>query len=419
MKTRFIFRLVTLSSMLATLPPALRAQAAAASAAAKPGAPEVLSSSLLDRPVAWVESLFKAEHGGNAIGHFVAAGLLFLAAVLLRKIITHVIFAWLKKLAAKTTTTLDDKLFPAVEAPVAWLVFVFLIFAGLKVLVLPAWADRWIGYAFDVAWIAVLFWGLLRALNAVVDHFSAVGRENGLGLSHFMPLIKKTLGVVFIIMATLTVAQRMGINVGAFLTGLGLGGLAFALAAQDTISNFFASLVVVMDRPFQVGEYVSIGSAEGTVEDIGLRSTRLRTGARTQITIPNKMVANEIVTNFSRMPQRRVDQKFGLTYNTTPAKLEALLEDVRGILRGDPGVHQEFIAVNFTGYSESSLDIQLVYFSANPDWKKHMELRERINLQIMRAVAARGLSFAFPTQTLHVEDEVARKLTGVKPAVLG
>jgi MscS family membrane protein len=416
MTTRF---LSTPWFLLAAVSSALQATAVAAAAGAKPGVRESLSDSLLDRTVAWVESFFKAEHGGNAIGHFVAAGLLFLAAVLLRKIITHVIFAWLKKLASKTTTTLDDKLYPAVEAPVAWLVFVFLAFASLKVLVLPEWADRWIGYAFDVAWVAVLFWGLLRALNAIVDHFTELGGEKGLGLSHFMPLIKKTLGVVFIIMAALTVAQRMGLNVGAFLTGLGLGGLAFALAAQDTIANFFGSLVVVMDRPFRVGEYVSIGSAEGTVMDIGLRSTKLRTGARTEITIPNKMVANEIVTNFSRMPQRRVDQKIGLTYNTTPAQLEAILEDVRGILRGDPGVHQEFIAVNFTGYGESSLNIQLVYFSANPDWKKHMELRERINLQIMRAVAARGLSFAFPTQTLHVEDEVARKLAGVKPAVLG
>jgi MscS family membrane protein len=416
MKTRTLFRLVTLGSILAMVTAALRAQAAAA---VKPGVFQARSDSLLDRTVEWVQSFFQAEAGSNSIGHVVAAGLLFLAAVLLRKLITHVIFAWLKKLASKTTTTLDDKLFPAIETPVAWLVFLFLAFAGLEVLVLPAWVDRWLGYAFDVAWVAVLFWGMLRALNAIVDHFSAVGGEKGLGLGHFMPLIKKTLGVVFIIMAALTVAQRMGINVGAFLTGLGIGGLAFALAAQDTIANFFASLVVVMDRPFRVGEYVSIGSAEGTVEDIGLRSTRLRTGARTQVTIPNKMVANEIVTNFSRMPQRRVDQKIGLTYSTTPEQLEALLEDIRGILRRAPGVHQEFIAVNFTGYGDSSLDIQLVYFSANPDWKKHMELRERINLQIMRAVAARGLSFAFPTQTLHVEDEVARKLAGVKPAVLG
>ena len=118
------------------------------------------------------------------------------------------------------------------------------------------------------------------------------------------------------------------------------------------------------------------------------------------------------------MPQRRVDQTIGLTYHTTPEQMQALLEDIRGLLRADPEVHQQLIAVNFTGYSESSLDIGIVYFAANPDWQKHLDLRERVNLRIMRAVAARGLSFAFPTQTLHVEDEVARKLVGVKPAVL-
>ena len=118
------------------------------------------------------------------------------------------------------------------------------------------------------------------------------------------------------------------------------------------------------------------------------------------------------------MPQRRVDQTIGLTYNTTPEQMEAVLADVRKILQEDPGVHQEFVAVNFTEYNASSLDIQIIYFTADPDFKKHFGVRERINLKIMRAVASRGLSFAFPTQTLHVDDDVARKLTGVKPAVL-
>lgn len=125
------------------------------------------------------------------------------------------------------------------------------------------------------------------------------------------------------------------------------------------------------------------------------------------------------MTSFTRMPQRRVDQKIGLTYSTTPEQMQAFLDDVRGILRADPAVHQELIAVNFTGYGDSSLDIQIIYFAADPDWKQPMELRERINLKIMCAVATRGLSFAFPTQTLHGEDDVARKLAGVKPAVLG
>ncbi len=392
----------------------------AAEAAAGPGPgpakPPMLSPSQLDRTWTSIEALFHAEGGGNAIGHLAVAAVLFAMAVLLRRLITQVIFAWLRRLAAKTTTTLDDRLFGALDAPVAWLVFVLLSFAALRVLVLPPWVDTGIGYAFDLAWVVILFWGLLRALNAIVDHLAETGSGRGLALSHFMPLLKKTLGLVFIALAALTVAQRMGINVGAFVAGLGIGGLAFALAAQDTIANFFGSVVVAADRPFRVGDYVSIGAVEGTVEDVGLRSTKLRTGARTQVYVPNKTVANEVVTNFTRMPQRRVDQKIGLTYATTPDQMQAILGDIRTILRGDPGVHPQTIAVYFSGYGESSLDIQLMYFSADPDWARHMELRERVNLAIMRAVAARGLSFAFPTQTLHVDDDVARKLAGAKPA---
>jgi MscS family membrane protein len=178
--------------------------------------------------------------------------------------------------------------------------------------------------------------------------------------------------------------------------------------------------VVVLDHPFKVGDYVRIGAAEGTVEDIGLRSTRLRSADRTQIVLPNKTAAAEAIVNFTRMPQRRVDQKLGLTYATEPEQMEAVLGDIRRILGEDPGVHQEFVVVNFTDYNASSLDIQVIYFTVDPDFRKHLAVRERINLKIMRAVAVRGLSFAFPTQTLHVEDEVARKLTGARfgaPAV--
>ena len=396
------------------------AGAAPARAAAIPPA-SLPADNLLDRTVSGVRALFDSADGGNAIGHYIAAVLLVAAGLLLRRVITHVIFGWLKRLAAKTTTTLDDKLFPALEAPVGALVFVFLTFAGVKVLVLSPRLESLVGYAFNIAWVAVIFWGMLRALNAVVDHLHETAREKDLDINHFMPLIKKTLGVIFVIMAGLTIAQRMGVDVKTFLAGLGIGGLAFALAAQDTLANFFGSLVVVVDRPFRVGDLIQVGPAEGRVEDIGLRSTKIRTAARTLIIMPNKAVANEAVTNFSRMPQRRVDQTIGLTYTTTPEQMQGILEDIRGIIRNDPAVDQELIAVNFTDYNASSLDIKIVYFAANPDWLKHLELRERINLKIMAAVNARGLSFAFPTQTLHVEDDVARKLAGAggKSAVFG
>jgi MscS family membrane protein len=145
-----------------------------------------------------------------------------------------------------------------------------------------------------------------------------------------------------------------------------------------------------------------------------LRSTKIRTAGRLLIAIPNKSVAGEAITNFSRMPQRRVDQTIGLTYDTKPDQMESLLGDIRKVLTTEPEVHQEVVVVNFSGFGASSLDVQIVYFASNPDWIKHMELRERINLKIMRAVSARGLSMAFPTQTVQLDGDVARKLAGMK-----
>jgi MscS family membrane protein len=357
---------------------------------------------VLERFVDWLQGFFLPAGQDSEVFHLIACGVLLLAAILLRHVITNFIFHRLKKLAAKTETTLDDKLFPALEQPAATFVMVVGIFAALTVLKLSPQLDRLLGYGFDVALVTVVFWGFLRAGAAVLDHLQELAHERQLAVATFMPLIKKTLAVLIVVFGALKLAEMFGANVQAFLAGLGIGGLAFAFAAQDTIANVFGSFVVVIDQPFKVGDFVKIGAIEGTVEDIGLRSTRLRSAARTLIVLPNKLVASEAVTNFTRMPQRRVDQTIGLTYDAKPEQIEALLGDIRRLLRGDPGVHPEFIVANFTGYGASSLDIQIIYFAVNPDFRQHLELRERLNLQIMRAVAARGLSFAFPTQTVHV-----------------
>ena len=401
--------------------PALTLLLAGAGPAGAAGATDAMqpANDVLEHFVDWLQAQIFPDGAHSELVHWIACGVLFVAAILLRRVVTNIIFRGLKKLAERTETTLDDKLFPALEQPVAALVMVLGIFAALSVLKLSPRVDRLIDHGATIAVLAVLFWGLLRAGGAVLNHLEEIAHEKQIGIAHFMPLIKKALAALVIVFGVLMGIKSLGVDVGAVLTGLGIGGLAFAFAAQDTIANLFGSFVVVLDHPFKVGDYIRIGSNEGTVEDIGLRSTRLRSSARTQIVLPNKTVAAEPVINFTRMPQRRVDQTIGLTYNTTAEQMEAALGDIRRILQDDPGVHQEFVTVNFAEYNASSLDIQITYFTADPDFKKHLYVRERINLKIMRAVAERGLSFAFPTQTLHVDDDVARKLAGVKPAVLG
>jgi MscS family membrane protein len=283
-------------------------------------------------------------------------------------------------------------------------------FLALALLNLDPQVDRVVLWIFQITVMTVIFWGFLRASDILADHLHEHAKDKSLGITPFIPLIKKTLRVFFVIIGVILIIQNMGYSVGSLLAGLGIGGLAVALAAQESLSNFFGSLVVAVDRPFKLGDFIQMGSVMGTVEEIGLRSSRLRTPQRTLVTIPNRMMASEVITNFSVMPQRRVDLTIGLTYDTTPEQMEAIVEDFRTILKNEPGVHQDFLAVNFLTYGAFSLDIQIIYFAADPNIAKSFELRERINLKFMRAVQARGLSFAFPTQTLHFDGAVAKRL---------
>jgi len=368
----------------------------------------------LEHLVDEVLDLFDVSSSGNTITHYVISLLFLVGAFLLRRVVTHIIFHWLKKLASKTETTLDDKLFPALEGPVATLVTVVGIFAALKVLKLSATTDQFIGYGSTVAFSLVIFWGLLRAFNAVLDHAQEVALERQMSIAAFMPWIKKSLVTLFVVFGLLMVIQSLGYDVKALLAGLGIGGLAFALAAQDTLANVFGSIVVATDQPFKLGETVKIGATVGMVEDIGLRSTKLRLVDKSLVVIPNKTVAGEMITNLSRFTQRRVEQVLGLTYDTTPEQMAAIVEDIRKLLLKEPAIDPASVMVYFRDFNASSLDIWLVYVTKDADFAKHMTLRQRLNTEIMLAVKARGLSFAFPSQSLYLEGEVARRLAGRK-----
>ena len=352
---------------------------------------------------------FDVHSSENTLAHYAISALFLVGAVLLRRVVTTFIFNRLKKLAAKTETTLDDKLFPALEAPVATFIMLAGIFSALKVLKFSESADHYLASGATVAFSLSLFWGLLRAFDALLDHAQEIALSRQMGVAAFMPWIKKTLVTIFVVFGVLMVVQSLGYDVKALLAGLGIGGLAFALAAQDTIANLFGSIVVAIDQPFKLGESVRIGGNTGQVEDIGLRSTKIRLPDRSLVIIPNRTVANEAITNLSRFTGRRVEQVLGLTYDTTPEQMEAIVAEIRGIITAEAEVDATSVHVYFRDYNASSLDIWLAYNVRDPDFAKHMALRQRINLAIMRAVAARGLSFAFPTQTVHVATLPERK----------
>jgi len=274
--------------------------------------------------------------------------------------------------------------------------------------------DHYLAAGSTVAFSLVIFWGLLRAFNAILDHAHEIALERQMGVAAFMPWIKKTLIAIFVVLGVLLTVQSLGYNVSTILQGLGIGGLAFALAAQDTIANLFGSIVVAIDQPFRIGETVKIGASQGAVEDIGLRSTKIRLADKSLVVIPNRTVANEAIVNLSRFTGRRVEQVFGLTYDAKPDQLEAIVREIRGIIEAEPGVDATGVHVYFRDLSASSLDIWTAYVIKDPDFAKHLAVRQKINLAIMRAVDARGLSFAYPTTVMHLDGPVAKQLAGGK-----
>ncbi len=394
---------------VATSDATTQAAAAVASGAAHTAPPDFVEY-LVDLSLA----LFGVKNAGNTWQHWAIAAIITVLFYVLRKVVAKGVFGVFKRLTARTQTTLDDELIAAWHKPVSAFIAVLGAVVAIKVLKMTFEADQAFRYLKTIALSVVALWFFISTVSTILDHLQNVAKAKGAAVAAFMPWIKKTLITLFLIFGVLIAAQSLGADVKAFLAGLGIGGLAFALAAQDTIANVFGSVVVAVDQPFRVGEFVKIGSHEGSVEDIGLRSTKLRTPDRTLIAIPNKTVANEAINNFGRMPQRRVVQTIGITYGSKREQVKALVEDIRTHLASNPEVHPGTILVHFLNFGASSLDIQIIYFSANPDGVKTLDLRHQINLELMRLVEARGLGFAFPTQTIEFAGAIAERMAGLK-----
>lgn len=365
-----------------------------------------------DDAMRWLSDILRGNVLDNSGAQIAAFFGLILGALVLRRLLVNVFFAGVRRITSRTRSDFDDQLVVAIEPPLSAFILVVGLYLASLVLSLEPAIDAFFLRTFQAATLTVVFWGFLRIIDTAADILSEIARMRNASIFPFIPLIKRAARIFLIVIGIVVVIQNLGYSVGSLLAGLGIGGLAIALAAQESLGNFFGSVSIAADRPFKIGDWIQVGDKiDGDVEDIGLRSTRVRTWAKSQLTIPNKVLANEIIENWSRMPKRRVKQVVGVTYETSPDDMEGLVEDIRRLLREDEGVHQDFILVNFTDFGASSLDILVYYFTSTTKWLEHMDIRQRINLKIMRAVSARGLSVAFPTRTVYFEGDVARRLS--------
>ena len=209
-----------------------------------------------------------------------------------------------------------------------------------------------------------------------------------------------------LIVAVLVTSQNLGINITGVLASLSIGGLALGLAAQDTLANLFGAVAVYVDKPFQIGDTIKLeGGIEGTVETIGLRSTRVRNLDGHLVTIPNKTMGNATITNVARRPTIKTEINLGLTYDTTNAQLERALAILDELYRPHPMTHD--VLITFNKFGDSALNIQVVHWWKSTDHRKYLKGMQELNLAVKKRFEEAGLNFAFPTQTLFLKSDAA------------
>lgn len=344
------------------------------------------------------------------------------AAILLGFILKSLISFFvgqLKRITEKSVNLWDDKLIEASEATLGsvgaslfWLLSVRLLgFEGNAFLI------------FDIVLKLMLSYYLIKLAYQLVDVFSeflgvkAKSTEFPLD-DQLVPMVRKSLRLFTVVFGVLIAVQNLGVNVMSVLAGLGLGGLAFALAAKDACANLFGSVMILMDRPFRVGDWITVGGVDGTVEEIGFRSTKIRTFYSSLVSIPNSQLANQNIDNMGRRKFRRVKATLGLTYDTTPEQMEAFLEGLKNIIKSNKATVKEGFHVVFHSYGDSSLNVLLYCFLDVNDWAEEMVERQNLYLEALRLAKEIGVSYAFPTQSLYLHNVSESEMNHLEDAKL-
>jgi MscS family membrane protein len=282
---------------------------------------------------------------------------------------------------------------------------VILLAIFIRLLQLPISTIYWITLLLNAAkpfLVTIIFYKLVDVLSV---YMTKMAEKTPSTLDdQLVPLVRKTLKAFVIIVGVLFILKDgLQVDIVPFLTGLSIGGLAFALAAQDTIKNFFGSLMIFIDKPFQVGDWITSGDVDGTVEEVGFRSTRVRTFRNSLMYIPNGVIADRTIDNHGLRKYRRFSTQITITYDTPPELVEVFVDGLKKIVINHPKTRKDYYNIYFNNLSSYSLDIMFYVFFEVPTWPEELQTREDLLLSIMKLANELGVRFAFPTQTLHME----------------
>jgi MscS family membrane protein len=342
---------------------------------------------------------------GFLLEHWQWLGLLavILAGVIVDRVTTLLLFPGASRLFRALTGREDAEVVRSVVRPLGILAMALVWWFGILWLALPEQVLGVLVIAVKFVAAAAAVWAAYRLVDVVSEYFARKASRTPTRYADLLiPLLRKSLKTFIVAFGLVFIADNLNVDITSLLAGLGLGGLAFALAAQDTVKNLFGSLTILLDKPFQVGDWIVVGEMEGTVEEVGFRSTRIRTFYNSLITLPNAHLINTAVDNLGARRYRRWKTMLSVTYDTPPEKIEAFCEGIRELIRRHPHTRKDYFHVYANEYAAASLEILLYVFFETPDWATELRERHRLFLDILRLAKALGVEFAFPTQTIHL-----------------
>ncbi len=343
---------------------------------------------------------------GNNLDNIIIFIALTLFGIVMGRIIDRIIKRRIKKIINNTKTKLDDIILDALDLPIIVLVVVAFFYFGLRFLTLPNHIFSLIDNTIKVVVILSATYFLVRFVNGLFDYYLipfTEKTETELD-EHIIKPLKKITKIIIIILGILTALSSVGYDITALLAGLGVGGLAVALAMQDTIENFIAGILILMDKPFSINHWIKVGDVEGIVEEIGIRSVRIRTFDYTLITVPNSKLLKSEIENLTVRDRRRVLTTIGLTYNTSVEKIKKAKEIIKDIVENHPATLPPY-RVHFMEYGDWSLNLRVEYFVRNMGFDYYLNAVDEINLKIKEEFEKEGIEMAFPTYTVYLEKD--------------
>ncbi len=346
-----------------------------------------------------IEEIIEITILENRIADYITAIVLFLAAIIAVKIFQHFLLRRLKKLAEKTATTVDDFVVRIVERIVLPLAYFGVFYLSINTLILQPLLAKII----NIIGIAILTFSVARLAAVLTSYgldiyWARSGRDATLKRS--LSGILKTIKVVIWGLATVFFLDNLGFKISAVIAGLGIGGVAVALAAQAILGDLFSYFAILFDRPFEIGDFIITGDYLGTIEHIGIKTTRVRSLGGEQLIFSNKDLTSSRVRNYKKMGKRRIVFKLGVVYQTSLEQLKSIPGLIEGIIKNVKD--SVFDRAHFSSYGDFSLVFEVVYYVMSRDYNKYMDIQQEINFAIKKEFKARDIEFAYPSQTLYL-----------------